>query len=126
MGSLPLLVMLVAGTHLLWGRVGRIVPVVGSLLLVVAGAYTASGRGFANLQASISASSVLLDRLKEGQAVNQLDQITVTQGMSELVTTALPCCQSETADSENESADLTVLETPNLVKESTTTRGPSP
>jgi uncharacterized protein len=127
LGSLPLLVMLVAGTQLLRGRVGRIVPVAGSLVLVLAGAYTASGRGFANLQASISASSVLLDRLKDGKAVNQLDQTTIDRGMSELVTTTLPCCQSDTDASPHESSDDTVaLETPSLVNGSTATRGPLP
>lgn len=92
-GSVPLLVGLVAGTRMLGGRVGRMVPLATSILMVAAGAYTASGRGFASLSHDLQVSSVLLDRLKDGQA-GTLDAATITEGLQQLVDTPLPCCEN--------------------------------
>lgn len=90
-GTVPLLVGLVAGTRLLSGRIGRAIPLAASLLLVVAGAYTASGRGFANLNHELKVSSVLLEQLQSGD-VASMDATTVQQGLKQLVETPLPCC----------------------------------
>ncbi|MFO0943410.1 MAG: sulfite exporter TauE/SafE family protein [Pirellulales bacterium] len=90
-GSVPLLVGLVAGTRLLGVRMGRVVPWVASLLLVAAGAYTATGRGFANLSHELKVSSVLLEQLQHGE-VASIDAKTLQEGMKQLVDTPLPCC----------------------------------
>lgn len=116
-GSVPLLVGLVAGTRMLGGRVGRMVPLATSILLVAAGAYTASGRGFASLSHDLQVSSVLLDRLKDGQA-DSLDAATITEGLQQLVDTPLPCCENclKRAAAEETSLTSTIV-SPSQVKE---------
>ncbi len=105
-GSVPLLVGLVAGTRLLGGRMGRMVPWGASLLLVAAGAYTASGRGFANLSRELKVSSVLIEKLQRGEAAS-IDANTIKKGLQQLVDTPLPCCPNCLKASEGEaSADL--------------------
>ena len=54
LGTVPALVALVAGTRLLSAKFNVVIPVAASLLLVVAGCYTAAGRGFADIE-SLSA-----------------------------------------------------------------------
>ncbi|WP_146389663.1 sulfite exporter TauE/SafE family protein [Allorhodopirellula solitaria] len=49
LGTVPALTALIAGTQTLSREFVRIVPVVTAVLLIVAGGFTASGRGFANL-----------------------------------------------------------------------------
>lgn len=111
-GSVPLLVGLVAGTRLLGGRLGRVVPWVASLLLVAGGAYTASGRGFANLSHELKVSSVLLEKLQHGGAA-AIDAKTLQEGMKQLVDTPLPCCpnclKAHEADSESETISIADL-----------------
>jgi sulfite exporter TauE/SafE len=105
LGSIPLLVGLVAGTRLLNGRAGRLLPFAASLLLVIAGAYTASGRGLANLSGGLKVSSVLLEQLKEGARADSIDAATIQTGIEQLVATPLPCCQDDV--SKNETNALT-------------------
>lgn len=114
-GSVPLLVGLVAGTRMLGGRVGRMVPLATSILLVAAGAYTASGRGFASLSHDLQVSSVLLDRLKDGQA-DSLDAATITEGLQQLVDTPLPCCENclKRAATEETSLTSTIVPPPQV------------
>ena len=114
-GSVPLLVGLVAGTRMLGGRVGRMVPLATSILLVAAGAYTASGRGFASLSHDLQVSSVLLDRLKDGQA-DSLDAATITEGLQQLVDTPLPCCENclKRAATEETSLTSTIVQPPQV------------
>ncbi len=114
-GSVPLLVGLVAGTRMLGGRVGRMVPLATSILLVAAGAYTASGRGFASLSHDLQVSSVLLDRLKDGQA-ESLDVDTITEGLQQLVDTPLPCCENclKPAVAEETSLTSTIVPPPEV------------
>ena len=115
-GSVPLLVGLVAGTRMLGGRVGRMIPLATSILLVAAGAYTASGRGFASLSHDLQVSSVLLDRLKDGQA-DSLDAATITEGLQQLVDTPLPCCENCLKRAAAEDASLTSATVPPQLKE---------
>jgi hypothetical protein len=112
LGSIPLLVGLVAGTRLLNGRAGRLLPFAVSILLVVAGAYTASGRGFASLVGGLQVSSVLLDRLNAGVQADSIDAETMQAGMKQLVATPLPCCQEKlsTGDVSNPSPPAALSE----------------
>lgn len=97
LGSVPLLVGLVVGTRLLSGRVARLVPYAAALLMVVAGTYTASGRGFASLSHELKVSSILLDQLNDGSSAEELDKATIEAGIEQLVATPLPCCQNRKA-----------------------------
>jgi hypothetical protein len=72
-----------------------LLPFAVSILLVVAGAYTASGRGFASLAGGLQVSSVLLDRLNAGVQADSIDAETMQAGIKQLVATPLPCCQEE-------------------------------
>jgi uncharacterized protein len=93
LGSIPLLVGLVAGSQLFGAQAKRLLPFAASLLLVFAGAYTASGRGFAGLS-GLKVSSTLIDQLKSGKDAGTLDAATVQQGIEQLVATPLPCCEA--------------------------------
>ena len=85
-GSVPALVALVAGVRVLSLRYARLIPAIAALMLIFAGCFTASGRGFAGFDS--------LDELKtEGTSIEQVEQV------DEKV---LPCCQvKETGVSES-------------------------
>ena len=92
LGSVPLLVGLVAGTRVLTSRVRKAVPIGTAALMVIAGAYTANGRGFANLGSQLQISSSLVDRLQSGESADTIDAQTIQQGVDQLIHTPLPCC----------------------------------
>lgn len=76
-GSVPALVALVAGVRVLSLRYARLVPIAAAMMLILAGFFTASGRGFAGFDS--------LDELKsKGTSIEQV------QGAGDKT---LPCCQ---------------------------------
>ena len=78
-GSVPALVALVAGLRVLSLRYARLVPALAAVMLIFAGCFTASGRGFAGLDA--------LDELKSsGTTIEQVERAGEK---------TLPCCQVE-------------------------------
>jgi hypothetical protein len=77
LGSVPALVALVAGLRVLSQRYARLIPALAAGLLIFAGMFTASGRGFAGFDS-------LEDLRSEGTAMEQV-------GQAEEKT--LPCCQ---------------------------------
>jgi uncharacterized protein len=93
LGSVPALVSLVVSTKLLTTPVRKAIPAFAAAMLVVAGAYTATGRGFADLGGKLQVSSSLLDRLQAGQPAHELSASEIKLGLEELTATALPCCQ---------------------------------
>jgi sulfite exporter TauE/SafE len=95
LGSVPALVSLVVSTKLLTTPVRRAIPAFGATMLVVAGAYTATGRGFTEFGGKINVSSSLLDRLQTGQSVGELTADQIKSGLEELTSTPLPCCQRD-------------------------------
>lgn len=109
LGTVPALVALVAGTQFLGVRFRKAIPVGAALLLVLAGGYTAVGRGFAGLTsladirprvatstAKAGSGDTALSRQETvGQTAGQRAEQTAKQlaaGIDELVKTPLPCC----------------------------------
>lgn len=94
LGTVPALTAMIAGTMVLSTRLIKTVPIAAAILLIVAGGYTATGRGFAKLS-SLADIQTNLDfdaaALQAGDA-SQMDHLTKTQ---------LPCC-SHAAKSEKE------------------------
>lgn len=77
LGSVPALVALVAGVRMLSLRYARMIPVVAALMLIFAGFFTASGRGFAGFDS--------LEALKsKGTSIEQVELASEK---------TLPCCQ---------------------------------
>ncbi|MCA9136376.1 MAG: sulfite exporter TauE/SafE family protein [Planctomycetales bacterium] len=77
LGSVPALVALVAGLRVLSLRYARLIPAIAALMLIFAGCFTASGRGFSGFDS--------LDALKSsGTSIEQVEHA------GEKV---LPCCQ---------------------------------
>jgi sulfite exporter TauE/SafE len=97
LGSVPALVSLVAGSRLLTKPLRRAVPLAASLLLIAAGGYTAAGRGMAELSGKLKVTSSLVERLQAGQSVGDLTASDIDDGMQQLVSTPLPCCQARAA-----------------------------
>ncbi len=77
LGSVPALVALVAGLRVLSQRYARLIPALAAGLLIFAGMFTASGRGFAGFDS-------LEDLRSEGTSIEQVQQV---EGKT------LPCCQ---------------------------------
>tara|TARA_R110002049_G_scaffold50370_3_gene143018 strand:- start:35670 stop:36449 length:780 start_codon:yes stop_codon:yes gene_type:complete len=77
LGTVPALTALVAGTRVLSQRFNVMIPVAAALLLVVAGCYTAAGRGFANIES--------LSVLQEAVDSSAGD-------LSDIGDAPLPCC----------------------------------
>ncbi|QDV42717.1 hypothetical protein Enr13x_25670 [Stieleria neptunia] len=77
LGSVPALVALVAGLRVLSLRFARLIPALAAVMLIFAGCFTASGRGFSGLESLQSLKS-------SGTTIEQVDQT------GEKV---LPCCQ---------------------------------
>lgn len=97
LGSVPALVAVVAGTRLLATPLRSVVPVAASILLVIAGLHTASGRGFAELGKVTLVSEDLAEHLRTRRQSNTLDAQQVQADIQRLVSTPLPCCQEKTA-----------------------------
>lgn len=77
LGSVPALVALVAGIRVLSLRYARLIPALAALMLIFAGCFTASGRGFSGFDS--------LEELKStGTAIEQVEQA------GQFVP---PCCQ---------------------------------
>jgi hypothetical protein len=93
LGSVPALVSLIVSTRLLASQARKFVPTFGSLLLIVAGAYTAWGRGFSQLGHRMKVESRLLEQSAYG-TLSKLTASQIDQGMRQLVATPLPCCQA--------------------------------
>lgn len=94
LGSVPALISLVASTRLLKPSFRRAVPLLASILLIMAGAYTAAGRGMAELNGQWKVSSSLVDQLQSGHSLDSLKPSDIRAGMEQLVATPLPCCQA--------------------------------
>ncbi len=95
LGSVPALVGVVLSTKLLAGRLRQFVPVLVSLMTIVAGGFTMAGRGFANLH-SLSEIPVPLLRAADDVTLADPPHESITKSLEELVKTPLPCCQAET------------------------------
>lgn len=95
MGTVPALVSLVAGTRILAVRYGKLVPAVASTLFIMAGCYTAAGRGFSQLNSltEIHSASLLAQpsEVASGRKLNP-QSVDVAQELKVLVATPLPCC----------------------------------
>lgn len=89
-GTVPALLVLVAGVQKLSTKFRRFVPIAAALLLIASGGTTFAGRGFANLT-----DTTLRDL---GNSVTEkADQATLKK--EDLLTEKLPCCQHESAPS---------------------------
>lgn len=95
LGSVPALVSLVASTRLLRASLQRALPFAASIMLIVAGAYTATGRGMAELNGTWKVSSSLVEQLQSGKSIHDLEPGDISKGMEQLVATPLPCCQTK-------------------------------
>ncbi|QDT03837.1 hypothetical protein K227x_22220 [Rubripirellula lacrimiformis] len=86
-GTVPALTALIAGSQLLSRRFTMAVPSLAAGMLILTGCYTASGRGFANLD-SISAlrASVVVDQSVDPSAA-------LLQQVRKSADAPLPCCQ---------------------------------
>lgn len=67
LGTVPALTALIAGTQTLSREFVRIVPVVTAILLIIAGGFTASGRGFAGLNSMADLGGDTVDLTADGQ-----------------------------------------------------------
>ena len=102
LGTVPALVGLVTGTRLLAGQFRKTIPSAAALMLIVAGGYTASGRGFANLNslAEIHVAGLQHGKLTNGQKdASHMDEcetcdvaVGLANDLGEIVKTPLPCC----------------------------------
>lgn len=95
LGSVPALVSLVVSTRLLRSSLRRALPLAASVMLIVAGAYTAAGRGMVELNGTWKISSSLVDQLQTGRSISDLEPSEVREGVEQLVSTPLPCCQAK-------------------------------
>lgn len=67
LGTVPALTALIAGTQTLSSEFVRVVPVVTALLMIIAGAFTASGRGFAGLNSMADLGGGTVNLTSDGQ-----------------------------------------------------------
>lgn len=67
LGTVPALTALIAGTQTLSSEFVRVVPVVTALLMIIAGGFTASGRGFAGLNSMSDLGSGTVNLTSDGQ-----------------------------------------------------------
>ncbi len=89
LGSVPALVALVSGTQLLAVRFRQGIPLATAVVLIMAGGYTAAGRGFANLHAL---SDIRPSGLPTPAAAGSTAAADLATHVSQLVETPLPCC----------------------------------
>jgi sulfite exporter TauE/SafE len=81
-GTVPALTALISGTVALSARFKTGIPTAAAALLIFAGIFTFSGRGFANLTA--------LDEIRRVTNFESADQ--ANQQLDEIISTPLPCC----------------------------------
>lgn len=67
LGTVPALTALIAGTQTLSSEFVRVVPVVTAILMIIAGGFTASGRGFAGLNSMADIAGATIDLTSDGQ-----------------------------------------------------------
>ncbi len=112
LGTVPALVGVVTGTRLLAGKFRQAIPFAAAIMLIVAGGYTASGRGFANLSslaeirvASLHGENLHGENLHSEKTYSEKasdDQpaaqstgevaIGLAKNIDDIVKTPLPCC----------------------------------
>ncbi|KAA1258915.1 hypothetical protein LF1_14390 [Rubripirellula obstinata] len=115
LGTVPALTAMIAGTMVLSTRLIKTVPIAAAVLLIVAGGYTAMGRGFANLQSladirssadvsteQTSSESVQPKCCCEGESSCSVSDGDVSSGdiaaqIKTLTETPLPCCAEPVA-----------------------------
>jgi len=114
-GTVPALTALVAGSMMLSQKMIRAVPVIAAVLLIVAGGYTAAGRGFADLHSlSDIRHSVGPNAVGGwGDALEKNDELppccrgkadpSIHAQIRSLAETPLPCCADKPAASEADS-----------------------
>ncbi len=90
-GTVPLLTALVAGAGFAQGRFQRAVPAVAAGLLVVAGSYTAAGRGLSELNAWSDIKTAFA--VPPQPAGESALPVTPTVELQRHLETPLPCCQ---------------------------------
>ena len=101
LGTVPLLVALVAGTQTLALRYRRLVPAGASILLIMGGCYTATGRGFSSLNALTdlhTASRLAAPTPRDPDFAASEQPLDVAAEMQVLVNTPLPCCVAPPKD----------------------------
>jgi sulfite exporter TauE/SafE len=98
LGTVPALTGLIVGTVALSQKFTTAVPVAAAVVLVLAGCYTASGRGFASLNSlnDINPTSPLIQTSHRDPG----DTIDVTAAIDQLSDTPLPCCAEHASESE--------------------------
>lgn len=90
-GTVPALVALVAGTQALSYKFTRMVPAAAAVLLILTGCYTASGRGFAQLQ-----SLTALEARFQAAIDDKADAMTgLLQQVQRAPDQPLPCCRED-------------------------------
>ena len=106
LGSVPALIALVSGTQVLALRFRRSIPAVAALMLMLAGGYTASGRGLAELGSwnALAASEEALP-VKGATAGTESSIENATQSVDRLTKTPLPCCAEHATNDEVDAAD---------------------
>ncbi len=82
LGTVPALTALITGTVALSSRFRTLVPTAAAALLVFAGLFTISGRGFANLHS--------LDEIRGGDTLASSEQASTE--LDQILSTPLPCC----------------------------------
>ncbi len=99
-GTLPALVSLAVSAHLLSHRAKRAIPGLAALLLVIAGGYTAFGRGFADLGSlrSVRLNGVHPRAIADaGTPATSMTTQTIGENVQQLLETELPCCKCKTS-----------------------------
>lgn len=89
-GTLPALTGLIIGTVTLSRRFTTVVPAGAAVVLILAGGYTASGRGFASLNS--------LGDIRQTVEMGHDDDQSIQQEINELIQTPLPCCANSPAE----------------------------
>lgn len=91
-GTVPALIGLVAGTLALASRFRAIVPAIASVVIIVGGMYTFSGRGFAALHSlrDIQVSSSLV--VPSSECSETISDQDIEDELQRLTSTPLPCC----------------------------------
>jgi uncharacterized protein len=117
-GSVPALVGLVAGAQLLTGKIRLATPLFAATVLIIAGCYTALGRGFADLHGLNTSEGARLfkrttidathaSHLKPSSS-NDSIKLSISEAIADidrLLQTPLPCCEGEIASDTRQLVD---------------------
>lgn len=95
-GTVPALVGLATGTQALAIRFGKVIPFAAAWLLIFAGCYTVSGRGFARLN---SLADIQWQSSTKFSAISSTSAAELARGIEQLTQTPLPCCVDGSASS---------------------------